>query len=119
LLVLWWLGVPLTWLIFLLVFLFFIASAFIVHRLVIPVYRRQVTTGREGLIGQQGRAVESLALKGLIKVNGEYWKAESIEGIIGKGEKIRVAGYENMVLKVQRLASPGIKRYDSNNTSNF
>jgi membrane protein implicated in regulation of membrane protease activity len=119
LLILWGLGVPITWPVYLLLFLFFIASTLIFYKLIIPVYRRPVTTGREGLIGSEGQVVESLKPRGLIKVKGEYWKAESLEDNIAAGEKVVVAGLKGLVVRVRRLDVNAVKRYDSSNTSKF
>jgi membrane-bound ClpP family serine protease len=105
LLVLWWLKIPLTWPVFLLISLFFVVSVFIIHRLVIPAYHQRIATGQEALIGLEGTVVESLNLKGLIKVKGEYWKAESLEGTIESGSKIEIIGSQGLVLKVKRLDS--------------
>jgi membrane-bound serine protease (ClpP class) len=118
-LVLWWLKIPLTWPIFVLLIIFFAATVLIVHFLVIPAYHRKITTGREELIGLEGRVVETLKPNGTIKVNSEYWKAVSLEGNIEIGEKVEIAGSAGLLLKVKRLASPGLKRYDSNKPSNI
>jgi membrane-bound serine protease (ClpP class) len=99
--------------------LFFAFSVYIIHKLVIPAYRRKTTTGREGLIGLEGIVVEPLRPAGLIKVKSEYWRAESLKGSIESGEKVEITGSRGMVLKVKRLDSPVIKRYDSSNTSNI
>jgi len=105
LMILWLLKIPLTWEVFLVISLFFIVLVFIVHRLVIQAYHRKIATGQEGLVGLEGTVVESLKPRGLIRVNGEYWKAESLEGTIETGEKIRITGFEGLVLKVARVDS--------------
>ncbi|MBN1190685.1 MAG: hypothetical protein JXA46_13105 [Dehalococcoidales bacterium] len=105
LLLLWRLNVPLTWPVFVLLFCFFIVAVFIIHRLVIPGYHRKTNTGRESLVGLQGFVIETLNPGGTVKVKGEYWKAESLEGIIFTGENVEVTGSAGLVLKVKRLAS--------------
>lgn len=94
-----------TWPVFLFLFFFFAVSVFIIHKLVIPAYHRKITTGREGLIGLEGSVVEPLRPGGLIKVKGEIWRAESLEGNIETGEKVEITGSQGMVLKVKRLDS--------------
>jgi membrane-bound serine protease (ClpP class) len=103
--VLHWLNIALPWPVYLFLFLFFGAAVFIIHRLVIPAYHRRATTGREGLIGLQGHVIEALKPAGTVKVNGEYWKARSIEGPIESGENVEITGSEGMLLEVKRLAS--------------
>jgi len=38
---------------------------------------------------------------GRVSVHGELWNAESISGVINKGEKIRVVGMKNLKLHVE------------------
>lgn len=64
---------------------------------------RQVTTGKEGLIGAAGLTLEDLDIKGRVRVNGEIWQAVSTNEPIGKGELIEVTGMESgLVLKVRK-----------------
>lgn len=59
------------------------------------------TTGREGLIGQEGRADSGIAHEGKVFVNGEYWDAWSEEPIAA-GDRVAVEAVEGMRLKVKR-----------------
>ena len=52
--------------------------------------RRPGITGLEGLIGGIGEVTQTLSPGGFILVHGETWNAESIEGHIVKGTKVRV-----------------------------
>ncbi len=119
LLVLWLLGIRLNWPVFLGIFLFFILSAIVTYRLIMPAYHRRTSTGKEGLIGLEGKVVEKLDPRGLIKVNGEIWKAATTENTIETGEKVEVIGYTGMLLKVKRLATPASKGYHSGDTTNI
>lgn len=67
--------------------------------------RRRITTGMKGLIGEIGSATTDLSPKGRIFVHGEYWNAQSCEGVIKKGEEIEVVAVERLRLKVKRKKS--------------
>ncbi|MCW8960266.1 MAG: nodulation protein NfeD, partial [Ignavibacteriaceae bacterium] len=70
-------------------FLFAIAFA-------IKAQRKKPVTGSEGLVGETGIAYSSLKPKGEVKVHGEIWNAESIDGEIKRGEEIRVTKITNL-----------------------
>ena len=76
----------------------FIAYIFL-PQLKIPV------TGVEGMIGLSGIALETLEPLGRVKLKGEIWNAESINGTIKEGEKIIVEKVNNLNLIVKRLNS--------------
>ena len=59
------------------------------------------TTGREGLIGEVGKAHGRLAPEGKIFVHGEYWDARSDEEI-EEGDRVRVVKMEGMLLYVEK-----------------
>lgn len=68
------------------------------------------TTGQEGLIGKIGETSHDLNPTGMVKVFGERWRAESVDGsYIRQGERVRVVGIEGMLMLVQpadRLEAP-------------
>jgi membrane-bound serine protease (ClpP class) len=63
---------------------------------------RKPVTGVEGLIGLQGVAITKLAPSGQVKVQGELWNAESLEGTLSKDSAITVAEVQDLLLKVRR-----------------
>ena len=75
---------------------------FIIHIKVIPSFHRKQTTGREGMMGLQGRVVQPLAPVGTIHVKGENWKAKSI-GDIEVDEYVEIVGIEGLMLTVRQL----------------
>ena len=75
---------------------------FIIHIAVIPSFHRKQVTGREGMIGEQGRVVEPLTPFGTIIVKGEYWKAKSLDDNIEFDENVEIVGNEGLTLKVKR-----------------
>jgi len=64
-------------------------------------YRKKVTTGKEGIIGEVGLAVTNIAPEGQVRIHGEYWKASSNEKI-KKNEKVKVINVEGLKLIVEK-----------------
>ena len=78
-----------------LIFIFLISLA-------VKAYRRKVTTGQEGLIGETGQAQTDLTPRGKVFIHGEIWNAESDEEIL-KGSKIKVTKVlKHLTLKVRK-----------------
>jgi membrane-bound ClpP family serine protease len=69
---------------------------------VLPSVRRRKITGSEGMIGTVGEVTESLKPTGVIRVAGESWQAESIEGQIEVGEEVEVLAIYRLKLEVKR-----------------
>jgi membrane-bound serine protease (ClpP class) len=68
----------------------------------IKAQRRKATTGQEGLINKIGEAMTNLEPDGSIKIHGEIWQAESLDGLIPKGDKIIVTGVSNLKVQVKK-----------------
>ena len=77
-------------------------SAFITHKVIIPSFHKKKVTGSEGMIGLEGEVIEPLTPVGVIKVEGEYWKAKSVGGDIMAGEDVEILGLNGLILKVKR-----------------
>jgi membrane-bound serine protease (ClpP class) len=67
--------------------------------------RLKPVTGIEGMVGDVGEALNPLDPVGTVQVHGEIWWAESIDGKINQGERIRVVGISNLTLQVKHLNS--------------
>ena len=78
-----------------------VAFLFIIHIKVIPVFHRNRISGHEGMLGLQGKVLQSLTPVGLVGIKGERWKAEAIGGHIETGMTIEVVGLEGLKLKVR------------------
>ena len=74
---------------------------FLIHIAVIPSFHRKPVTGRESMIGIQGRVVKPITPIGVIFVNGEYWNAESVDDNIEVDENVKIVGLEGLTLKVK------------------
>jgi len=75
---------------------------FIVHKVVIPSFHVKQVTGSEGMVGLEGEVIESLTPTGVIRVEGEYWKAKSVGESIPAGESVEVLGLNKLILEVKR-----------------
>ncbi len=64
---------------------------------------RKPTTGVEGLVGEMGEALTDLNPEGQVLVHGEYWNAESLDGLITKGTKVKVVEIKYLTIKVRKL----------------
>ena len=77
----------------------------IVVRAVYKAHRAQPVTGKAGMIGETGVSSSILAPEGQIKVYGEIWNAESVDGSrINKNKKVRIESIEGLTLKVKEIS---------------
>jgi membrane-bound serine protease (ClpP class) len=63
---------------------------------------RKPTTGIEGIIGEIGETISNLEPEGQIRVHGELWNAESLDGSISEGTKVKVTQVSNLKLMVRK-----------------
>ena len=75
---------------------------FITHKVILPSFHRKKVTGSEGLIGLGGEVIEPLTPVGVIRVEGEYWRAKSITVNIAAGEEVEILGLDRLMLTVKR-----------------
>jgi membrane-bound serine protease (ClpP class) len=78
--------------------------SFLLAWVVYRALRRRPTTGREGLVGEQGKALSAIYGLGEVFVHGEIWKATSEEEI-QEGDAIEVMGVDGLALKVRKVNS--------------
>ena len=76
-------------------FVFVISKALLIQR-------KSPAIGSKFLVGMNGEAKISLDPQGTVFVNGEYWKARSLEGRISPGEDVTIVGMEGRTLLVRR-----------------
>jgi membrane-bound serine protease (ClpP class) len=71
--------------------------------LVIKAHARRSDTGREGMIGEIGKATTDLSPTGKIFVHGEIWEAESEEPV-ERGAKVQVIEVtDHLTLRVKKV----------------
>ena len=76
--------------------LFFVLAIGLVYK----AHRRRPTTGKEGLIGEEGVALTDLNPDGSVEVHGEIWTA-SAEEPITKGQHVKVEEIDKERLKIK------------------
>jgi membrane-bound serine protease (ClpP class) len=76
--------------------------AFVFHRSVVPSFHRRRVAGAEGMVGLRGEVIEPLQPVGVVRVKGEYWKAESENGEVPAGKTVEVSSVKGLVLRVRR-----------------
>ena len=63
---------------------------------------RKPSTGAEALVGRTAVVVEDLSPEGLVKLDGELWRAKCLHGTARRGEKVRVVKVRGTKLIVER-----------------
>ena len=76
--------------------------AFITHKVIIPSFHKRKVTGSEGMMGLVGEVIEPLAPVGVVRVEGELWKAKSVDEDISAGEDVEILRLEKLTLEVKR-----------------
>ena len=67
---------------------------------VLRAHREPPMTGKEGLVGDEGRAISDLAPEGKVAVHGEYWDGRAIGGTIAAGVGVRVVAVHDRTIDV-------------------
>ena len=102
LLVLWALDIEIPLPLAIILALLFGVFVFIVHKAVIPTFRKKQVTGAEAMVGIEAEVIKPLTPKGMVRVKGEYWKARSVDEDIKVGEEVEILGLDGLTLKVRR-----------------
>ena len=102
LLVLWFFKIRIPLWVAIVVALLLGAAVFITHKVIIPSFHAKRVTGSEGMIGIEGEVVEPLTPIGVVRVEGEYWKARAVGEDIPVGESVEILRLNKLVLEVKR-----------------
>jgi membrane-bound serine protease (ClpP class) len=65
--------------------------------------RAKPRSGAEGISEETGEALDDLAPFGKVQIHGEIWNAESVSGIIKKGQKVKVKEMRDLKLFVEGI----------------
>jgi len=68
---------------------------------VVRAQRTRVSTGAEGMVGLEGRAISELSPQGQVSIHGEIWQAESEEPI-HKGDLVVTVSIDGLKLRVRK-----------------
>ena len=103
LLVLWFFKIRISFEIVIVIALLLGTFAFITHKVIIPSFHKRKVTGSEGMVGLVGEVIEPLTPIGVVRVEGELWKAKSVEDDdIAAGEDVEILGLKKLTLEVKR-----------------
>jgi membrane-bound serine protease (ClpP class) len=75
--------------------------AFVVQR-VVRAHRRQVSAGREELVGKTAEVEIALEPKGIVLIEGERWTAVSERGRVKPGEEVTITKVDGLKLYVTK-----------------
>jgi len=75
--------------------------AFMAHKVIIPSFHKKRVTGSEGMIGREGTVIKPLTPFGVIRIEGEYWKAKSVDESIAVGEEVEILRLNRLTLEVK------------------
>jgi membrane-bound serine protease (ClpP class) len=70
--------------------------------MLVRVRGRRVVSGREGMIGEIGQALEDFERSGAVFVHGERWNAHA-RSPVRKGERLRVVAVDGLELTVEPI----------------
>jgi membrane-bound ClpP family serine protease len=89
---------PLT--VYIAVMLVLVTKDVIVVKLIWHIVISQPQIGKEALVGKTGIAYTDMDSHGIIQIDNELWKAETVIPL-NKGEKVRVLKVDGLFLKVE------------------
>jgi len=103
LLVLWFFKIRISFEIVIVIALLLGTFVFITHKVIIPSFHKRQVTGSEGMVGLVGEVIEPLAPVGIVRVEGELWKAKVVgEDDIEAGEDVEILRLQKLTLEVKR-----------------
>ena len=102
LLVLWFFEISIPLSVAIVIALLLGTFVFITHKVIIPSFHRKQVTGSEGMVGMEGEVIQSLTPVGVVRVEGELWKAKSLDEDVAAGEEVEILGLNRLTLEVKR-----------------
>ena len=102
LLVLWFFEISIPLSIAIVIALLLGTFVFITHKVIIPSFHKKQVTGSEGMVGMEGEVIQPLTPVGVVRVEGELWKAKSLGEDVVVGEEVEILGLNRLTLEVKR-----------------
>lgn len=103
LLVLWFFKIRISFEIAIVIALLLGTFVFITHKVIIPSFHKRKVTGSEGMMGLVGEVIEPLTPVGVVRVEGELWKAKVVDDDdIEAGEDVEILRLQKLTLEVKR-----------------
>lgn len=94
------------WVLTVVIILAILFIIFVVNR-AIKVHHKQVSAGREDLIGRTAVVESALAPKGMVLVEGELWTSILDKGNAQPGEEVTITKVEGLKLRVIKKKEGG------------
>jgi membrane-bound serine protease (ClpP class) len=66
--------------------------------------RLAVRTGPQGLRGRRATVIERLAPLGVVRIDGELWRASADDGAADAGSDVEITGVDGLTLRVRPLS---------------
>jgi membrane-bound serine protease (ClpP class) len=79
-----------------------VALIFFVVQRVVRAHQKQVSAGREELVGRTAEVEVALDPKGIVLIEGERWAAISEKGRVKPGEEVIVTKVDGLKLRVSK-----------------
>ena len=76
----------------------------------IRAHQRQISAGREGLVGKTAEVRKALEPKGIVLVEGEQWTALSESGRVEPGEEVTISRVDSLKLYVTRKTAKEVNK---------
>ncbi|MBP8959310.1 MAG: nodulation protein NfeD [Bacteroidales bacterium] len=95
--------IRISWFVILVIVIFTTAFFLFAIGFGIKAQTRKPTTGIEGIIGEIGETICDLNPEGQVRIHGELWNAESPDGFVSKGTKVKVIRVSNLKLIVSKI----------------
>jgi len=73
-----------------------------IHFLVYKSFSRKIIHGPEAMAGMEASVVEPCCPEGMVKLQGEYWQAKSVDGFIAEDETVEIVAARRLCLEVRR-----------------
>ncbi|MGM0686978.1 MAG: NfeD family protein [Promethearchaeati archaeon] len=98
--VLWKLGVPIPFWVYILAGVACAAAYWLLYRIVLDQGKKS-PVGHDGMIGLTGTTITSLNPEGLVRVQGETWKAASRCGVVVEEAEVLIEDLQGLTLIVK------------------
>jgi membrane-bound serine protease (ClpP class) len=70
--------------------------------LVLKAQMRKRRTGKDGMVGEEGKAITDVYETGKVFIKGEYWNASS-DKPVEKGRRVRISKVEGLIIKIEEI----------------
>lgn len=95
-------GINLIWWGIAIIVILFLIFSYVMYRIGHPTVIKETINGPDKIVGKSAIVDKELNPEGYIKINGELWKAISVDGSVSRGERVIVIKLDGMVVTVAK-----------------